>query len=135
MCKKLLLIVLPLISLASMTTYGQDKKKQAPVKENTVQKDNSFSPVEEGSAVVAPNKNSKKKKKKKSTRAQYEITMEQKVLEFEERMEANAKAYKKQQKEMQKPQYSDPSYFGHKRKPKIRKLGKRKFCKECGIVH
>ena len=133
MYKKLLLIVLPLLSLAAIATYGQDKKKQAPVQEKSAQKDNSFSPVEEGSAVVAPNKNSKKKKK--STRAQYEITMEQKVLEFEERMEANAKAYKKQQKEMQKPQYSDPSYFGHKRKPKIRKFSKRKFCKECGIVH
>lgn len=135
MYKKILLLVLPLLSLATIATYGQDKKKQPPVEENSIQKDNSFSPVEEGSAVVAPNKNSKKKKKKKSSQAQYEITMEQKVLEFEERMEANAKAYKKQQKEMQKPQYSDPSYFGHKRKPKIRKVGKRKFCKECGIVH
>ena len=38
-------------------------------------------------------------------------------------------------KDMQKPQYSDPTYFGHKKKPKKRSLKKRKMCKECGIVH
>lgn len=57
------------------------------------------------------------------------------VKEFEERMEANAKRYKKEAKLAEKPQYSDPSYFGHKKKPKKRKLSKRKLCKECGIVH
>ncbi len=33
------------------------------------------------------------------------------------------------------PTYGDPMYFGHKRKPKKRPPGKRKFCKECGMVH
>ena len=37
--------------------------------------------------------------------------------------------------EMEKPQYSDPSYFGHKKKPKKRPPGKKKFCKECGMYH
>jgi len=36
---------------------------------------------------------------------------------------------------MKKPQYSDPTYFGHKKKPKKRPPGKKKFCKECGIYH
>lgn len=57
------------------------------------------------------------------------------VKEYEDRMEANAKRYKKEAKMAEKPQYSDPSYFGHKKKPKKRKLSKRKLCKECGIVH
>lgn len=57
------------------------------------------------------------------------------VQEYEERMEANAKRYKKEAKMAEKPQYSDKSYFGHKKKPKKRPVGKRKFCKECGIVH
>jgi len=135
MYKKFSLIVFLLVSLATITTYGQSKKKkESPKKENS-QQDNAFSPSGEESAVVAPTKKRKKGKKKKSAHERYQITMEQKVQEFEDRMEANAKAYKKQQKEMQKPQYSDPSYFGHKRKPKKRKVGKRKFCKECGIVH
>jgi hypothetical protein len=62
-------------------------------------------------------------------------THEQKVAEFNARMKSNAKAKAKMAKEMEKPQYSDPSYFGHKKKPKKRPKGKRKFCKECGIVH
>jgi hypothetical protein len=33
------------------------------------------------------------------------------------------------------PQYADKMYFGHKRPPKKRPVGKRKLCKECGIVH
>jgi hypothetical protein len=135
MCKKISLLVFLLLSLAAITTFGQTTTKKNTGKKKASTQDNAFSPSEEGSAVVAPNKKSKKAKKKKSAHEQYEITMEQKVLEFQDRMEANAKAYKKQQKEMQKPQYSDPSYFGHKRKPKIRKVSKRKFCKECGIVH
>ncbi len=50
-------------------------------------------------------------------------------------VEASRKKYHKMQKDMKKPQYSDPMYFGHKKKPKKRKRGKRKLCKECGIVH
>ena len=38
-------------------------------------------------------------------------------------------------KEMEKPQYSDPTYFGHKKPPKKRPVGKKKFCKECGMSH
>lgn len=57
------------------------------------------------------------------------------VKEAEERQEANAKRREKEAKLAEKPQYSDPSYFGHKKKPKKRPVGKRKMCKECGIVH
>ncbi len=57
------------------------------------------------------------------------------IEEYKARMKANVKKYKKVSREMQKPQYSDPLYFGHKRKPKKRAVGKRKYCKECEIVH
>jgi len=57
------------------------------------------------------------------------------IVEYEERMIANVKKYKVMARKMKKPQYSDPSYFGHKRKPKKRPVGKRKYCKECEIVH
>lgn len=65
----------------------------------------------------------------------YDWYFNQKVKEYEERMEADAKKYKKMAKLLKKPQYSDPSYFGHKHKPKKHRPGKRKYCKECGIVH
>ena len=62
-------------------------------------------------------------------------TTEDLKQEYRERMVANAKKYEKMAKEMEKPQYSDPSYFGHKNPPKKRKPGKKKFCKECRIRH
>lgn len=49
--------------------------------------------------------------------------------------EARLKERQKIAEEMKKPQYSDKMYFGHKRPPKKRPVHKRKFCKECGIVH
>jgi hypothetical protein len=54
---------------------------------------------------------------------------------FYDRMEQVAKENRKAEKELQKPQYSDPAYFGHKRPPKRRPNGKLKYCKECGIRH
>lgn len=57
------------------------------------------------------------------------------VKAFRKRMKQNVKKYKKMYRQLDKPQYSDPTYFGHKRPPKKRPLGKRKFCKVCGIVH
>lgn len=60
---------------------------------------------------------------------------DQDVVEFRKRMKKVSKTRKKNEKLAQKPQYSDPLYFGHKRPPKKRKLSKRKFCKECGLTH
>ena len=51
------------------------------------------------------------------------------------RMKELPKIRRKNEKMMDKPQYSDPSYFGHKRPPKKRPVGKMKFCKECGLRH
>lgn len=65
----------------------------------------------------------------------YDIYYDRLVEEYEQRMKANVRKHKKVAKELTKPQYSDFSYFGHKRKPKKRPVGKRKFCQECEIVH
>ena len=55
--------------------------------------------------------------------------------EYYDRVEAFAKTRRKNEKMLMSPQYSDPSYFGHKRPPKRRPPDKMKFCKECGIRH
>lgn len=55
--------------------------------------------------------------------------------EYYERVEAIAKTRRKNERMLMTPQYSDPSYFGHKRPPKKRSANKMKFCKECGIRH
>jgi hypothetical protein len=73
--------------------------------------------------------------KKTANKKSFARTEAQAREEFEERMKQNAKKYEEQAKMAEKPQYSDPSYFGHKKKPKKRPVGKRKLCKECGIVH
>ncbi|EMR02332.1 hypothetical protein [Cesiribacter andamanensis] len=72
---------------------------------------------------------------KKANSKVYQRTHADLVKEAEQRQEANAKRREKEAKLAEKPQYSDPSYFGHKKKPKKRAVGKRKLCKECGIVH
>ena len=74
-------------------------------------------------------------KKKKVNKNGYKYKINNAVHEYEDLMKENSKKYSKMQKDMKKPRYSDPTYFGHKKKPKKRTLGKRKMCKECGIVH
>ena len=75
------------------------------------------------------------KAKKKKTKYSISKDFDNKVVEYEKRMADNVKKHKKIAKEMKKPQYSDPTYFGHKKKPKKRPPGKKKFCKECGMYH
>lgn len=72
----------------------------------------------------------KGKTKSKARKATYNA-----MDEHEDRMKAVVKDHRRAEKEMLKPQYSDKSYFGHKRKPKKRAPGKMKFCKECEIRH
>lgn len=58
------------------------------------------------------------------------------IKRAEDLKEANAKKYAKMAKDMENnPRYNDPSYFGHKHKPKKHRPGKKKFCKECGMTH
>ncbi len=95
----------------AQTTRDSDTKKEAPSNIETV------------------------KKKKKANKNGYKYKMDNAIKEYEELQKTNAKKKSKMQKDMQKPQYSDPTYFGHKKKPKKRSLKKRKMCKECGIVH
>jgi len=55
--------------------------------------------------------------------------------EFYARVEKAAREKQKILKELSKPQYSDPRYFGHKRIPKRRPAWKMRYCPECGIRH
>ena len=55
--------------------------------------------------------------------------------QFEERMKAVAKQKAKEARLANKKEYSNKFYFGHKRKPKKRKPGKKKWCKICEFAH
>ena len=59
--------------------------------------------------------------------------------EYKDRLKKQAKitnqVARKSLRKKNKKYYRDSSYFGHKRKPKRRPIGKKKLCKECGIIH
>ncbi|WP_421871408.1 hypothetical protein [Marinoscillum sp.] len=71
-------------------------------------------------------------KKKKKTEIK---THAEEVADFRKRMAEVQKQKAKAAKEADKPQYTNPLYFGHKKPPKKRPNGKKKFCKECGLWH
>ena len=57
------------------------------------------------------------------------------VYEYYARVEKAAKEKQKMLKELSKPQYANPLYYGHKRMPKKNPPHKMRYCKECGIRH
>lgn len=124
---RLLILCSLLLVFGCVKTYAQSRKEKSSESPNSF---SPYAPKEEKAQVRQI-----KKSQKRSFRTSFNKGMDQKIKEYEKRMEANAKRDRKLAREMQKPQYSDPSYFGHKRKPKKRPVGKRKFCKECSIVH
>lgn len=94
-----------------------------PDAKTTMQPRSTLSDIDVGDRYKKQPKKHRKKKKMKVASHKNEF------------LEARRKELHKQSKNAKKPQYSNPAYFGHKKKPKKRKRGKRKFCKECGIVH
>ena len=96
--------------------------------------------VESRKAPVQLNEPAQKKKltrrqAKKQLEKTYAAYFDRLVVEYEERMETNARRRSQMAKELRKPQYSDPSYFGHKKPPKKRARGKKRKCKECHMWH
>jgi hypothetical protein len=55
--------------------------------------------------------------------------------QFYNRVEKAAKNKKRALRKLNKPQYTNPLYFGHKTPPKKRPVHKMRFCQECGIRH
>jgi hypothetical protein len=114
--------------LLTTTVYGQSSKKKnkrsAKATEQSSPAPNTLDPNAEERYVP------KKAKKKPSKGATYESEQE-----YYDRMAALEKTRRKNERMLDKPQYSDPSYFGHKRPPKKRPPGKMKYCKVCGLRH
>jgi hypothetical protein len=122
-------IILVLLLAGSQVVLAQSKKKKEAAKEESTNGQPSslapYNPEKQKSAEIE-----KKKTRKPSRKVTYNARDK-----FYDRMEAVAKENRKAEKELKKPQYSDPSYFGHKRPPKRRPAGKLKYCKECGLRH
>ncbi len=121
------LIVTLLLVLVTSFTFAQSRKKRKESRTQTQQSaPSSLNPGFPEQQAYAP----KKSRGKKSGGPTYESQEE-----YADRMRATVKAKRKAEREMEKPQYSDPSYFGHKRKPKRHSAKKMRLCKECGIRH
>lgn len=108
--------------LAVTTSFAQSKKKKKSETQSSGQP-SSLSPY-------YPQEEKAPQKKKSSGKVTYNA--EQK---YYDRVEAIAKQERKNEKEMEKPENSDPLYFGHKKPPKKRPPHKMKYCKVCGIRH
>lgn len=119
----ILILFLAIVSAESSAQFW--KRKKNPDTQRAVQQPNSLDPSTSSRTDYAP---------KVSRRAAKGPTygLEQ---EYYERVEEVARLRRKQEKLMEKPQYSNPLYFGHKHPPKKRKPSKMKYCKECGIRH
>lgn len=116
-------IILILLVFICTSSFSQSRKKKSKKEKAQTEQPTSLEPF-------YPKETYAPKASKKSKGTSFEA--EEK---FYERREDVAKAYRKYDREMDKPQYSDPAYFGHKRMPKKRKPSKMKFCNECGIRH
>ena len=119
-----LLLFMLLLTAESQAQFWKSKKLKSK-NEPTSQQPNSLDPTTSTRKEYAPRESSKSARRSS-------LSPEQ---QFYERMEDVAKVRRKNERMMEKPQYSDPMYFGHKRPPKKRKASRMKFCKECGIRH
>ena len=111
-------------------SFGQNKKKKPAEPAPTSLQPSSLSP----NTTTQGQQSINTKAKTKSKRPKLEVTYDAE-RKYYQRAKRVAKEQIKAEKESQKPQYSDPMYFGHKRPPKKRPLGKQKFCKVCGMKH
>jgi len=120
---RILLSILLLFLLAG-TGYAQSSKKK---KKSSAEQP---SPTSVNPGAPSQAYGPKKSSKKKSASATHDAERD-----YYERKEELAKTRRKNEKMMDKPQYSDPLYFGHKKPPKKRPPNKMKYCKECGLRH
>ena len=116
-----------IIALLILPISAYSQKESSP----PTSKGDEFNRFEYAKNYEAKGKSKKKINRKSAINSYYD----QKIVEYEERMKANAKKKRKISKKMRKPEYSNPAYFGHKRPPKKRAPGKKKFCKVCELVH
>jgi hypothetical protein len=124
--------LLLLVVLMATSSHAQSRRKRAKKETARSTQSNSLAPGTTAPSYYPTEDYDAKIRKRKKASGKVTYTAREK---FYERMEELEKEQRKNEKLMEKPQYSDPSYFGHKRPPKRRPPGKMKFCKECKIRH
>src|SRR5690606_18683815 len=110
-----LLIVIFLASTVAAFAQGREKKDRKSKRSNKQTEVNQPTSMEPS----YPTMNYEPKGRSERRANKFVITYDAEKR-FYEQMERVAKARKKAEKELMKPQYTDPMYFGHKRPPKKR---------------
>jgi len=119
------IVIIVLLSFLTIATYAQSSRKKKKKEQESAQ------PTTIDPSLPQQDYAPKKTRKSDSKKIEYENPHE----EFAARMEELKKEKRRNERMMDDPQYSDPTYFGHKRPPKRHKPGKMKYCKVCGIRH
>lgn len=124
-----IILILLLVGVAFSSVEAQSKKKKKKSRDAVEVQGGQPSSLDPSypRKQYGPKVSSKKKKGSGPT---YESERQ-----YYERMADLNKAKRKNERLMETPQYSDPTYFGHKRPPKRRPPSKMKYCKVCGIRH
>lgn len=125
------LLVSIFLVLLTCSSYAQltRKEKKAARRGTAVDQPTTLDPGNENDVVAAPERATRHKEKK------FKGPTHNAQKEFEQRMAARSKTYRRNERMLMTPQYSNPAYFGHKRKPKKHAANKIRYCKECGIRH
>ena len=139
MLKKSCLISLTVLIILffDCSVLAQSRKKDSKGGQNTTpsKKFENFPSSKNPGNTQESHKTFRRNQKKGRGKNNLMQQLDQKVEEYHQRVKEVQKRNEKYARLSRKPQYSDPSYFGHKRKPKKRPPGKKKLCKECGIIH
>lgn len=123
------ILLFSLFLFLACQTFAQKKNRQKKNEETSA----SEPPTPTSLAPVSTPQFYIQKKSKRSMVSNDPVVETQQ--EYVTRMIKLVKEKKKVARMMEKPQYSDPMYFGHKRPPKKHKPSRMTFCKECGIRH
>ncbi len=121
-----------LLLLLMIVLGGRAQAQSAPEKNqpSSLRRDGSTEAPSSGKGLYSTDKKAYKKGKRS-----FEDQLRTDAAARQKRIEKMQKERRRDARKADNPQFSDASYFGHKRPPKKRPLGKRKLCKECGIVH
>ena len=124
-----LLVALLFITTSSFAQLSR-KEKKAARKNTAVEQPTTLDPANSTPDYSEKHAKQTKAKKNKGSGPTYNS-----LKEYDDRMDARAKTYRKNEKNLSTEQYVNPMYFGHKKPPKKRPAHKMKLCKVCGIRH
>lgn len=124
-------IVIALLFVTTLSFAQLSRKEKKAARKNTaVEQPTTLDP-----ASASPDYSTKHDKQTKVRKSKGDGPTYNSLKEYDARMDARSKTFRKNEKNMSTDQYVNPMYFGHKKPPKKRPAHKMKLCNVCGIRH